>query len=64
MKAELFKTRRQLLLRAPTFRTRYYFRLLGTNGEIVAQSEGYTQKHNATAALKKYFPMWTVDDQT
>lgn len=56
MKIELFKTRRQLLLRVPTFRTRYYFRIVGDNGEVIAQSEGYTQRHNAVEVLNKYFP--------
>lgn len=64
MTAELFKTRKQLFLRVPTFQERYYFRLIGGNGEIVAQSEAYTQKHNAVSALKKYFPQWEVKDLT
>jgi uncharacterized protein YegP (UPF0339 family) len=56
MRIELFKTRKQLLLRVPTFRTRYYFRIVGDNGETIAQSEGYTQRHNAVEVLNKYFP--------
>jgi len=62
MKIELFKTRRQLLLRVPTFKVRWYFRILGDNGEIIAQSEGYTQRHNAIKVLNKYFPNESVVD--
>jgi uncharacterized protein YegP (UPF0339 family) len=62
MTIEVFKTRRQLLLRAPTFKTRYYFRILGDNGEVIAQSEGYTQRHNAIEVLNKYFPKAKVVD--
>lgn len=64
MTAEIFKTRKQLLLRAPTFRTRFYFRILGDNNEVIAQSEGYTQKHNVTEVLEKYFPLVKVKDKT
>ena len=32
MKIELFKTRKQLFLRVPTFKVRWYFRILGDNG--------------------------------
>ena len=56
MKIELFKTRKQLFLRVPTFKERYYFRILGDNGEVIAQSEGYTQRHNAVEVLNRYFP--------
>ena len=64
MTAEIFKTRRQLFLRVPTFREQWYFRLLADNGEIVAQSEGYTSKQSATDVLKRYFRDWTVRDLT
>lgn len=64
MIAEIFKTRKELLLRVPTFKTRFYFRLVGNNGETVAQSEGYTQKHNITEVLAAYFPEWEVKDLT
>lgn len=64
MKAELFKTRKQLFLRVPTFRTRYYFRLLGANGEVIAQSEAYNDKDSATKVLKKFFPMFVLTDLT
>ena len=56
MRVELFRTRKQLLLRVPTFKVRWYFRILGDNGEIIAQSEGYTQRHSAIEVLNKYFP--------
>jgi len=56
MKIELFKTRKQLLLRVPTFKVRWYFRILGDNGEVIAQSEGYTQRHSAVEVLNRYFP--------
>lgn len=64
MTVEIFKTRKQLFLRVPTFKTRFYFRLVGTNGETIAQSEAYTQKHNVTEILQKYFPEWEVKDAT
>ena len=64
MVAEVFKTRKQLLVRAIRFKTRYYFRLLGNNGEIIAQSEAYTAKHNAVKILSQYFPSWEVHDLT
>lgn len=64
MTAELFKTRKQLFLRVPTFRTRYYFRLVAANGEIVAQSEGYTSKQAASDTLRTHFPDFRVKDLT
>lgn len=66
MRVEIFKTRKQLLVRAIRFQTRYYFRLVAENGEIIAQSEAYTQKHNAVEVVKKYFsPLaWEIKDLT
>lgn len=64
MRAELFKTRKQLFLRVPTFQTRFYFRLVANNGEILAQSEAYTSKQAAEATLKTYFAIWPVQDLT
>jgi len=64
MQAEIFKVKRQLLVRAIRFKTRYYFRLIGDNQEQVASSEAYTQKHNVTEVLGKYFPEWEVRDLT
>lgn len=63
-RAEIFMTKRQLLVRAIRFKTRFYFRLIGDNEEIISQSEAYTQKHNVTEVLAKYFPEWTVKDLT
>lgn len=34
--------------------SRYYWRLVGGNGEIVAQSEGYSTKSNAKRAAKRF----------
>lgn len=62
--ARLFKRKRQLLVRKPTFETRFFFTLLGTNGEPVAQSEAYNSKQAAQDTLKMYFPNFTVNDQT
>jgi hypothetical protein len=62
--AVLFKHRKQLLLRVPTFKTEYRFRLVGANNEPISQSEGYTQKHNAKQVLADYFPNFTVKDET
>jgi len=64
MRAEIFKTKRQLLVRAIRFKTRYYFRLIGDNGEQIASSEAYTQKHNVTSLLDKYFMEVEVKDLT
>ena len=64
MTAEIFRTRKQLFLRVPTFRTRWYFRLIGANGEIVAQSEAYTAKASAEKTLRQYFPSFPVKDLT
>jgi hypothetical protein len=64
MQAEVFKVKRQLLVRAVRFKTRYYFRLVGDNGEQIASSEAYTQKHNVTEVLDKYFSSWEVKDVT
>jgi len=62
MTIEVFKTRKQLFLRVPTFQTRHYFRIVGDNGETIAQSEGYTQRRSAIEVLNKYFPKATVVD--
>jgi len=64
MRAEVFKVKRQLLVRAIRFKTRYYFRLIGDNEKQIASSEAYTQKHNVTEVLDKYFPDWRVLDLT
>ena len=64
MQAEIFKVKRQLLVRAIRFKTRYYFRLVGDNGEQIASSEAYTQKHNVTKILDDYFPLWEIKDLT
>jgi len=61
---EIFKTKRQLLVRKPTFKTEFYFRLVGRNGEVLAQSEGYTQKHNIVQLHKRYFYNWEKKDLT
>lgn len=42
----------------------FYFTLVGNNGEPIAQSEQYTQKHNVTELLRKYFPTFEVHDET
>jgi hypothetical protein len=63
-KARLFKTRKQLLVRKPTFKVRYFFTLIATNGEPIAQSEAYNSKQSALDVLRVYFPEFTVDDQT
>ena len=64
MRIELFKTRKQLLLRVPTFRTRYYFRIVGDNGETIAQSEAYTTKQAAIDTLNRYFVTFPLEDRT
>lgn len=62
--ARLFKTRKQLFLRVPTFQERWYFTLKATNGEPIAQSEGYNSKQAAQDTLRVYFPTFTVVDET
>lgn len=64
MRAEVYKTRKQLFLRVPTFKVEYRFRHVGDNEEIIVQSEGYTQKHNVMEVLRKYYPEWKVKDLT
>jgi uncharacterized protein YegP (UPF0339 family) len=48
----------------PTFQSRWYFRLVGNNGEIVAQSEAYNSKQSAEKTLRMYFPSFDVKDLT
>lgn len=62
MQAEVFKTRKQLFLRVPTFKERWYFRLVGNNGEVIAQSEAYNSKQSAEKTLRQYFPGFEVRD--
>lgn len=62
--ARLFKRERQLLVRKPTFETRYFFTLLGTNGEPVAQSEAYNSKQSAKETLSRYFSNFMIVDET
>lgn len=64
MIAEIHRGKRQLLVRAIRFKTWYYFTLIGDNGEPVAQSEQYAQKHSVTEVLRKYFPSFDVKDLT
>lgn len=45
----------------------YYFRLKASNGEIIAQSEGYSSKQGAQdgiASVKKNAPIATTVDLT
>lgn len=63
-KAFIEKKTWQLLLRKPTFKTHYFFRLVANNGEPIAQSEQYTQKHNVTEVLEKFFPNFMPIDLT
>ena len=45
----------------------YYFNLKADNGEIIAQSEGYTSKQsaeNGIASVRSNAPTASVDDQT
>lgn len=62
--ARVFKRSKQLLVRKPTFQTRYFFTLVATNGEPIAQSEAYNSKQSAMDVLRVYFPVFVVDDQT
>jgi hypothetical protein len=62
--AEIHKGRKQLLLRVPTFKKWYWFTHVGNNGEPIASGEMYTQKHNVTEVLRKYYPTFEVKDMT
>lgn len=42
----------------------FRFVLKGRNGETIAVSETYTQKHNVTKLLKKYFTLFEIVDET
>jgi len=64
MRIEIYKKRWQLLVRKPTFKEHFWFVLVGDNGEPIAKSEEYTQKHNATEVIAKYFPDEAVFDRT
>lgn len=44
---ELFLSRR----RFPWLRRQWYFRIKAANGEIIAQSEGYTRKESALTTI-------------
>ena len=43
---------------------RFYFSLKGANGEIIAQSEGYTRKESAMETLTTYFSNFEIVDET
>jgi Domain of unknown function (DUF1508) len=43
---------------------RFYFRLIGRNGEIVAASESYASKQSVMEALTTYFSDFEIVDQT
>lgn len=64
MYIEIHKRTKQLLVRKPTFKSHYYFVIVGDNHEPIALSETYTQKHNVTDVLKRYFPDVEVNDYT
>lgn len=42
----------------------YKFVLKGDNGENLSQQETYTQKHNVSEVIAKYFPNFVVEDKT
>lgn len=63
-KAQVFRRDHRKLWPGQKVEYSYFFTLIGDNGEIVAQSEAYTQKHNAVEVLAKYFPNFDVIDQT
>lgn len=42
----------------------FRFNLLGKNGEIIAVSETYTQKHNVIEVLEVYFSNFKIIDKT
>lgn len=44
-------------------KNQYRFILKGRNGEIIAVSETYTQKHNVTEVLNEYFPNFEIEDK-
>jgi hypothetical protein len=42
----------------------FRFVLKADNGENLSPQETYTQKHNVISVLEKYFPNFTIVDQT
>lgn len=42
----------------------FRFMLKSANGEVIAVSETYTQKHNVLDVLANYFPNFEVIDKT
>lgn len=39
---------------------KWYFRLVGPNNRIIAQSQGYKSKVNCLQTVDRYFPEWDV----
>lgn len=50
--------RKRSLLRGQYFTTQ----LVGRNGEVIMIGETYTQRHNITSLLIKYFPNFRIVD--
>lgn len=42
----------------------FRFTLLAGNGEVIAVSETYTQKHNVIGLLTVHFPSFKIEDKT
>ena len=62
-KAEVFK-RTTKQYPSQKYEDRFFFRLVGRNGEIVAASETYNSKQAAMDTLAEYFSDFEVVDQT
>lgn len=54
MKIQIYKTRN----------AQFSFRLIGANGEKIAQSEQYTTKRKCRETVVEYFPGRTIEDLT
>ena len=42
----------------------FRFTLIAENGEVIATSETYTQKHNVTDLIQAHFPEFEVVDKS
>lgn len=63
-KMVVFKRRKQLLLRVPTFKTEYYFHHQGPNNEPICQSEGYASKQSIKSLHERYYSAFEWVDET
>lgn len=47
----------------PQDRNRFYFHVLGDNGEKISQSEGYMRRDDLLDTVEEYYPGWKIVDE-